>query len=137
MPPISAVLVHNQPDPLGGLKPALEIQSVVIRRAHSCREAGRLLEGPNPPLLVFTDSQLPDGTWADVVRLAGKAPTPASVIVVSRLVDVQLYLDALEYGAFDFIAPPFEPRELAHVVECAVANTLSLRGAQTPSAASY
>jgi FixJ family two-component response regulator len=78
--------------------------------------------------LIFTDSQLPDGTWADVVRLAGNARTPTSVIVVSRLVDVRFYLDALENGAFDFIAPPFEPMELAHIVQCGVANTLSMRG---------
>ncbi len=86
-----------------------------------------MLEGPVPPLLVFTDRQLPDGTWRDIVRLAESAHAPTSVIVVSRLTDVRLYVDAIEQGAYDFIVPPFEAAGLAHVVRCATAHTLDQR----------
>ena len=132
-PEISAVLLHAQAGPLPELKAALESQSVKTRLVTTCQEATCLLGSPDAPLLIFTDCQLPDGTWSDVVRLACQAPTPASVIVVSRLVDVSLYLDTLERGAFDFIVPPFEARELAHVLQCGVDNTLALRNARARS----
>lgn len=119
---ISALLVHNRPDPMGGLKLALQGLSVEIRQAGSCQDALRWLEGSNPPELVFTDTQLPDGTWSDVVRVVGGAPVPTNVIVVSRGVDVRFYVETVEAGAFDFIAPPFEASELAHVLRCAAGN---------------
>jgi len=124
---ISAILVYDQSDPLGALKLALERQAVKTKRARNCREALRLLQGSSPPQVVFTDTQLPDGTWADVIHLAQGACAPVNVIVVSRLVDVKFYIRAIEGGAFDFIAPPFQPAELAHVVRCAAGNALQRR----------
>ncbi len=50
------------------------------------------------------------------------ATLPVNVIVVSRLADVRLYVDALQNGAFDFISPPFEARELSYVLRTASAN---------------
>ena len=47
--------------------------------------------------------------------------------MVSRLVDVGLYVDTMEGGAFDFIVPPLSANELTHVVKCAVENVLNLR----------
>ena len=51
--------------------------------------------------------------------------------MVSRLVDVSLYVDTMEGGAFDFIVPPLSANELAHVVKCAVENVLNLRRVQS------
>lgn len=119
---ITALLVYHRPDPLDTLRSALEIQSIQTRSVRTCGEALLLLWGRQPPHLAFTDTQLPDGNWADVIALAGKAPAPVNVIVVSRLVDVAFYLEAIERGAYDFLTPPFEPSELAHIVRCAASN---------------
>ncbi len=113
------------------LKLALESQSIQIRWLTTVQELGPLLQEANPPHLVFTEARLPDGTWADVVKKALGAPKPVKVIVVSRLVDVSLYVDTMEGGAFDFIVPPLSANELAHVVKCAVENVLNLRRAQS------
>ena len=45
------------------------------------------------------------------------------VIVVSRFVDIDLYLKALESGASDFIVPPFSAADVAYVVRTAIAKT--------------
>ena len=111
------------------LKLALESQSIKIRWLTTVQEVGPLLQGANPPHLVFTEAKLPDGTWADVVKQALGARKPVKVIVVSRLVDVSLYVDTMEGGAFDFIVPPLSANELTHVVKCAVENVLNLRRA--------
>ncbi len=119
------LLVHSESEAMQALHAALRRESIPTQHARTCAEVGRLLASPNPPDVVFTGGELPDGTWADVVRLAGKAPTPVNVIVVSRLVDMRFYVEALEGGAFDFITPPFESYDLAHVLRCAMSNIAS------------
>ncbi len=128
---ISALLVHSRPSPLQGLEQALQGLAVKISQAQRISEVKGLLEVPEAPELVFTDTQLLDGTWTDVVRLGEAAAVPVNVIVVSRLVDVRFYVEVIEGGAFDFIAPPFEPSGLAHVVCCAAGNVLRRRDVQT------
>lgn len=127
---VSALLVHQQTEPLRSLRLALERQAVETARAQNCQEAWRILSGANPPHLVFTDTALPDGHWRDVVALAAQAPQPVNVIVVARLVDTRLYIETIETGAFDFLAPPFTPADLAHVVRCAADNVLVRREAE-------
>ena len=124
---ISALLVYDQADPLRMLKVSLQVPGVKLRKARTCAAARRVISGPKPPELVFTDVQLADGDWAEVVRLAQGARAPVNVIVVSRLVDIPLYVQTIEQGAFDFITPPFEPSDLAYVIRCAASNVLERR----------
>jgi DNA-binding NtrC family response regulator len=126
---ISALLIHQQAEPLHALDEALTSQSIQTTRARSCREAGPLLNGTNPPHLVFTDTTLPDGSWAEVIMLAMKATAPVNVIVVGRGIDTRFYVEAIEAGAYDFVVPPFTAADLAHVVRCAVDNVLARREA--------
>jgi DNA-binding NtrC family response regulator len=127
---ISTLLLHERGDSLDALKLVLEAQSVKVSSLRSFQEALPLLTGPNPPHLIFTQPKLPDGTWADVVSLALKAPKPVNVIVVGHPANVGLYLQTITGGAFDFIVPPLTGHELTHVVRCAVENILSRREAQ-------
>src|SRR5271166_4759514 len=115
---LTALLVHDQEEPFRALEQALLNQGVQTQHAHTCAEAGTALRGPRSPRLVLTDAALADGTWADVLNLASLGAVP--VIVVSRLVDIDLYLRTLESGASDFIVPPLSPAELAHVVKTAI-----------------
>lgn len=124
---ISALLVHNRADHLHRLTVALRRQSVSLTIASTCREAGREVARANPPHLVFTDACLPDGSWADVLALVAKAAAPVNVIVVAPQVDTKLYVEVIENGAFDFLVPPFENSDLAHILRCAIDNVLSRR----------
>ena len=127
---VRALLVQADDDSFGELKSALENQGVETYRARSCVEAGRILAKTNVPQVVFTDANLPDGTWAEVVAAAGKSQSPLNVILVSRVLDVSLYIRALEGGAFDFIVPPFLGSDLTHIVHCAAGGALSHSGSR-------
>jgi DNA-binding NtrC family response regulator len=137
------LLVHNHDSSLETLSYDMHRQSMRMEQVQTCEEAALRLAGPEPPELVFTSTELPDGTWADIVRLAELALIPVNVIVVSRLADIRTYIEVLQSGAFDFIAPPFEPTALAHVISCAVGNAATrrrmqaqvLRQAEAPSRA--
>jgi DNA-binding NtrC family response regulator len=126
----SALLVHQNSETLRALQHALECQGVRVSQAASCAEAKRMLGGLNPAPLVFTDAQLPDGTWADILTVAEKAWLPVNVIVVARLVDTRFYVKVIEAGAFDFIAPPFNATDLAYVLRSAVDNVIARRTAR-------
>ena len=127
---VSALLLHQPAESQRLLKLALEGRSIKVNWLRNCQEALPLLTEANPPHLIFTEALLPDGNWADVVKLALRALKPVKVIVVSRLIDIKLYKDTMGGGAFDFIVPPMGSIDLSHVLACAVDSVLNLRRAQ-------
>jgi DNA-binding NtrC family response regulator len=130
---ITALLVSDGREPFEKLELALGNQGVETCRAESSAEVLALLEQPDSPQMIFTDTTLPDGTWAEVLGSAARHWVP--VIVVSRLVDFDLYLQSLERGAFDFIVPPFLSADLAHIVKCAAWNRSNHRPLHASAAA--
>jgi two-component system, OmpR family, response regulator len=114
------------------LSRALHAAGVAVRVVRSCAEAQELLNKRSVPSVLFCDASLPDGTWADILSFAAAARTRVPVVVVSRLVDIDLYLDALEHGAADFIVPPFCQQDVSHVMSCAVEKNIPV---QAPGAA--
>lgn len=120
---INALLVHNGEAWFLVLESMLKKQGIATRCVRSCGEALAWLTPTDAPQLVFADTELPDGTWADVLNLATtQTRNAAKVVVVSPLVDLKLYLNALESGAFDFIVPPFGAGDVAHIVRSATSG---------------
>jgi DNA-binding NtrC family response regulator len=119
---------------MGSLRRALESQAIETQSVGTCHEANQTLWGRQPPHLVLADTRLPDGSWEVVVRLAARAPAPVNVIVVSEVVDIALYLEVIQRGAFDFIVPPMSLPDFAHVVWSAVENVLWRRESQSLNA---
>jgi len=124
---IKALLVLARPDSSEALRLGLEEQLIETDMAKNCMEAALTLCSPCPPDLVFTDVELSDGDWTDVLSLAANASARANVIVVSPRVDVALYIRAMESGAFDFIVSPPAAPELQHIVRVAAANVFNRR----------
>ncbi|HXX21974.1 MAG TPA: response regulator [Terriglobia bacterium] len=124
---IRALLVLARHDSCEALRLGLEAQLIEICTAKNCMEAALTLCSHCPPHLVFTDIELSDGNWTDVLSLAACASAPVNVIVVSPHVDVALYIRAMEGGAFDFIVCPPGTLELLHVVRVAAGNVFKRR----------
>ena len=131
---ITALLVHDRPEPMGSLRRALESQYIETQSVRTCHEASQALWGCQPPHLALADTRLPDGSWEVVLNLAARAPAHVNVIVVSEVVDMALYLEVIQRGAFDFIVPPVSLPDFAHVVWSAVDNVLRHRGSPSSNA---
>jgi DNA-binding NtrC family response regulator len=116
---VQALLVQDEEGPWAELTALLQKHGLQTTQARNCAEAQVALR-IHPPSLVFTDAVLQDGTWADIQALAKGAGRAMPVIVVSRFVDIPLYLDVLEKGAADFIVPPFRGADIAYVVKGAL-----------------
>ena len=119
---VAVLLVSDQEAIYRQLKSVLEKQGVQVRVAHYCAQVQNLLKQFALPAVIFSDTTLPDGSWADVLDLASLAQRPVPLIVVSRIVNINLYIGALERGATDFVVPPFYCQDIAHVLGCAVQN---------------
>ena len=68
------------------------------------------------PRVVVTESELPDGTWRDVLSSLDGVPNPPPLIVVSRLADERLWADVLNRCGFDVLAKPFARDEVTRVI---------------------
>jgi DNA-binding NtrC family response regulator len=127
---IRALLIGDRDEPMGSLRRSLEGQSIETQTAETCNEAARML-WQQPPHLVLVSPRLPDGSWEDIVLMAAKAPMPVNVIVVSDIVDIAFYLEAIQVGAYDFIVPPLSRAEFAYLVGSAIENVLRRRDPRT------
>lgn len=124
---IRSLLVHDRDDRFLILKSALQGMDIETARVRNCRAAELLLCDAPAPHLVFTDVVLPDGNWLDTLDLAAKAKEKINLIVVSPRADINLYIDVMNHGAYDFITESFTVPEIVHVVRCGLDNALQGR----------
>ncbi len=69
--------------------------------------------------VVICERDLPPGSWKDVLDQVTILRDPPSFIVTSRLADARLWSEALNLGAFDVLAKPFDSTEAMRVVGAA------------------
>ena len=116
----SVLLVHDEPEAFRPIERMLKDQEIRIHHARNYSEARRLLQEVEPVDLVMTDVAVPDGTWRDVIHLAQMQTRKLPVVVMSRVVNMRLYLDTQDGGAADFIVPPVESRGLTYTLTTAM-----------------
>lgn len=121
---INALLAQGQEETFLDLARVLESLGMRVIHARNCREVSLLLKRHTEVDLVFAGITVADGRWTDVLKLAHKSNRFLPVIVVSPVVDIGLYLDAIEKGAFDFITPPILASDLAHIIRSAIYKEL-------------
>lgn len=110
------ILVSGDDSLMPELSRVLHPCPLEIRSVKSCQEAAYEVGRCGTADVIFTDSQLPDGDWKHVLQLSRGAAARSVVILASRFVDVRLYLDALEAGAFDYVVPPFNTVGLGYII---------------------
>src|ERR1035437_6736622 len=69
--------------------------------------------------VVLCERELLPGTWIDVLEHIKALPQAPSLIVTSRLADDYLWAEALNLGAWDVLAKPFDRTEVIRSVKSA------------------
>ena len=69
--------------------------------------------------VVLCETDLKQGTWIDMLDHINDLPIVPSLIVTSRLADDRLWSDALNRGAWDVLAKPFDHTEVLRSVKSA------------------
>ena len=104
-----------------------------LRRAgYETAEAGGALEGKRRIMsenfeVVFVDQRMPDGEGIDVVACAHEADPTLSVVMLTAVATVELAVEAMRRGAFDFLTKPFQPEQLISAARGAAERTALLR----------
>jgi DNA-binding response OmpR family regulator len=75
--------------------------------------------GETPIAIVVCESELLPGTWREVLEHLLLLPDPPLLIVTSRLADERLWAEALNLGAYDVLAKPFNTSEVIRVLNSA------------------
>jgi DNA-binding NtrC family response regulator len=66
--------------------------------------------------VVLCERDLPPGSYRNVLEHINMRPNAPSMIVASRLADEQLWAEALNLGAWDVLATPYDGSELIRSV---------------------
>lgn len=79
--------------------------------------------------LVLCECDLKPGTWRELLDLLSRLPDPPFLIVTSRAADERLWAEALNLGAYDVLAKPFDHTEVMRVVSMACTHWVARPGA--------
>ncbi|REG92816.1 response regulator [Algoriphagus antarcticus] len=108
-----------------------EIRSLLsrflARKGFSVLAAGTLKEGrklfdQSKPELVFLDVNLPDGNGLNELKHINSGKTRHKVIMMSAFDHNEVKLEAIQYGALDFLSKPFNIARLDQVVQSQFLN---------------
>ena len=77
--------------------------------------------------VILTDHKMPDGDGLQVLAAAIEADPTMSVLVITAFATVELAVESMRQGAFDFITKPFQPEVVRAAVRRACERTKLLR----------
>ena len=69
--------------------------------------------------IILCDAQTITGSWKELLEAMRPMPAPPLLIVTSRLADEQLWAEALNLGAHDVLAKPYDSREVIWALDAA------------------
>ena len=77
--------------------------------------------------LVISDKKMPDGDGFDVLSYCRENEPSLPVVILTAVATVELAVEAMQAGAFDFISKPFVPEVVTAVAKRATERTKLLR----------
>ncbi len=105
-----------------------------VHRASSL-ESARISLGTIDLQIVVSERDIPPATWKDLLADISAMRDPPLLIVTSRLADENLWAEALNLGAWDVLAKPFDSDEVLRVLSSASSRRteqLRLHGKRFP-----
>lgn len=108
------------------LSTILQGEGHVVVEAAGVKEAIELVSTAQFDL-IFTDQKMPDGDGLSVIAAARDADPSLPVVMLTAFATVDLAVEAMRQGAFDFITKPFTPEVLLAVTERAAERAELLR----------
>lgn len=95
-----------------------------IRTLASAADALQQEEVP----IIISECELLPGSWREMLEHISLLPDPPLLIVTSRLADDSLWAEALNLGAWDVMAKPFEATEVIRILSSAWQHWLDRKG---------
>jgi len=115
---VNALSVSPNEDDHGSLRAVLGVSKWVLYQANCLAAAlGHLYRREIG--VIICERDLEPGTWIDVLEQLRALRKPPELIVTSRVADERLWAEALNLGAYDVLAKPFDRQELTRTAHLA------------------
>lgn len=120
------LIVDDEPNMRRILSANLRGDSHLCVEASSSAEATALLSSDDFDV-VITDQKMPGGSGMDVLREVQKNDPTISVVFLTAVGTVELAVESMRQGAFDFLSKPFDVDVMKATVRRASERTMLLR----------
>ena len=105
------LLIEDSPTLAMAYQEYLAKEAVEVVHVESGLEALAQL-GRSIPAVVLLDLNLPDMNGMDILKSVGEQQLPCPVVIITAHGSVDVAVDAMRYGAFDFLTKPFDAKRL-------------------------
>ncbi len=102
-----------------------------FEQAGSAEEARDFIENTSPPDIMLLDLKLPGISGIELLEEIGPTLTDTLVIMITAYASIETAVRATKSGAYDFLAKPFTPEELEHVLQKAARHIVIAQQART------
>jgi two-component system response regulator HydG len=102
------LIVDDEPNMRRILASNLRQDRHEVTEAAGFEEARRTLAAHDFDI-VFTDQKMPDGDGLEVLAAVLETDASVSVIFLTALASIELAVESIRHGAFDFLTKPFQP----------------------------
>lgn len=120
------LIVDDEPHMHKILASNLEQDQHVVFHAAGVEEA-RQAVGNNQYEAILTDQKMPDGGGLDVLAAAHEVDPNVAVVFLTAVATLELAVESMRKGAFDFLAKPFTPEVVRAAIQRACEHTTLLR----------
>lgn len=93
--------------------------SLAVKHVETGKEALQVLQ-TRPPPVVLLDLNLPDMDGMEILRLAEAEQWPVAIVVITAHGSINIAVEAMQHGAYDFIVKPFTADRLTVTVRNAL-----------------
>jgi two-component system NtrC family response regulator len=116
------LVVDDEPRLRGLLKRIIALEGYTVYEAADITTAERLVKKEEIDVIVC-DIQLPDGNGLDFTRTLKAGPAPIEIILLTAHANIPDVVQAMRYGAFDYICKGDDNDKLLPLIANAVAKT--------------
>jgi len=99
--------------------------SLPMAHVRDLKDASRKLETLNYPV-ILSEADLEDGDWKDALQLARLSG--AELVVTHPWADASFWAEAINLGAYDVLAQPFQSTEVRRVLASASGGKIAIGG---------
>jgi DNA-binding NtrC family response regulator len=120
LPQFKVLLIDDEPDSLRAMASRIQQEGYTPIAVSDAKKAWEHLD--DGVAVVVTDLNVPKTQGVDVVRFAKKYAPHAIVIVMSTEPNIDMAVETVSEGAFDYLTKPVDPDELVHRIELALSR---------------
>lgn len=107
--------LSGHPDDARSLSEMLYPLPILLDHVETLQQARRHLQDQDYDV-VLTEARFAGGNWLDVLHLVRESPKEPQVIVTDRQADARFWAEALNLGAYDLLAQPFDQPEVQRIL---------------------